>query len=129
MYFAYRPILLNHSLPFYFFILIFNFVQDGVPVSKVPAFFHVDATWLSDGGEVVGNQELHPAVLPVAWVLCLRERYKARLNLFLRFFPHVSSHKVLVGENVQVAKKVVEERYLYNVTQPIIRNGWLVVES
>ncbi len=89
----------------------------------------MDATWWPGGGEVVGNQELRPVVWPVAWVLCLHERDKARFNIFLILFPHVSSHRVGVVENVQVAKEVVEEKDLYDVIQPIIRNGWLVVKS
>ena len=54
---------------------------------------------------------------------------RARFNFFHSFFPHVSSHGVGVVENVQVAKKAIEERDLYDVIQPVIRNGWLVVES
>ena len=105
-------------------------MQDGGDVGFGSlAIVCMDATWWPGGGEVVGYQELHPAVWPVAWVLCLHERYKAKFNLLLSFFPHVSSHGVGVVENVQVAKKAIEERDLYDVIQPVIRNGWLVVES
>jgi hypothetical protein len=87
-------------------------VQDrggGVDFGSL-AIVYMDATCWPGGGEVVGNQELHPAVWPVAWVLRLHERYKARFNLLLSFFPHVSSHGKRVVENVQVAKIAIDER-------------------
>ncbi len=53
-------------------IFPFNFVQDDGDVGfGSPAIFCMDATWWPGGGEVVGNQEFHPAVWPVACSLGL----------------------------------------------------------
>ena len=55
-------------------------MQDGGDVGFGSlAIVCMDATWWPGGGEVVGNQELHPAVWPVAWVLCLHERDKGEV--------------------------------------------------
>ncbi len=43
----------------------------------------MDATWWPGGREVVGNQELHPMVWPVAWVLCLSKEDQDKIFNYL----------------------------------------------